>query len=422
MKDPSLIGSIQGGLLSELIDYLLDRSPYYGRVLKAAEVKSGDIRSLEEIVRLPLTSREDIQGECGSFLSVDRKLIREVVSTTGTTGEPLFFALTEGDLKRLAENERRTFAVMDIGPGDSVQVAVAMDSLFIAGLAYYLGLRKRGAAIVRSGPHNPKRQLKLLEALAASTIIAVPSFLLRLSKEAESMGIDPVKLNLEKALLIGETVRNSDYSSNSLGNMVESSWNLSTFSTYGITEASVAFSECTKRSGFHAHPDFVYAEVVGDDGNQVEPGECGELVVTTFKVEGMPLLRYRTGDITFLEPGLCPCGDPSQRIGPIIGRKAHRLKVKGTTVYPGAIKNALYCMSGITGYQVIVFSSDDGTDRIKVIVGSDDLTPDFEGQVAASIRAHARVTPEIEVLPPSAMEKLLLSRGARKRQTFIDRR
>ncbi len=422
MTDPALIGGLQGALLSELVDQLLECSPHYGHLLREAGIRSSDIRSIEDIVRLPLTSKEDIQSDHDPFLSVDKRRVREVVSTTGTTGEPLFFALTEGDLKRLAENERRTFSVMGVGPGETVQVAVAMDSLFIAGLAYSLGLRQSGATIVRSGPRDPKRQIRLLEELAPSAIIAVPSFLLHLAKEAEGMGIDPSALKLEKALLIGETVRNRDFSSNNIGKMVENMWRVATFSTYGITEASIAFSECAMKRGMHAHPDFVFVEVLDDEGNQVADGEPGELVVTTFKVEGMPLLRYRTGDITFIEPSHCSCGNPSQRIGPIIGRKAHRLKVKGTTVYPGAIKNALYSLNGITGYQVIVLSNDDGTDRIKVIVGSENFAPGFEDEVTESIRAHARFTPELEVVPSADMEKLLLSGNSRKRQTFVDRR
>lgn len=410
----------QAGLLRECVDYVLTRSPFYKGLIRG--ISSSDLTSIEDIRKLPVTTKEDLQRDNWAFLCVPMAEVSEIVATTGTTGRPVFFGLTYSDLERLAENERRAFAGMGIGSSDLVQVAVTLDNLFIAGLAYYSGLKSLGAAVVRTGPQNPRRQLELLASLEAGMIIAVPSFMLHIGKEAEKAGIPLSGLNVKKALLIGETIRSNDLASNSLGAAVEEMWGVETFSTYGITEASTAFYECASHKGLHAHPDFVYAEILDDRGNPLPAGELGELTVTTFQVEGMPLLRYRTGDVTFMLDGPCECGRNTQRLGPVVGRKSHRLKVKGTTVYPGSIENALHTVKGVVNFQICASSCPEGSDRILVKIGSVDTSPGFVEHVRSSIRSYARVTPDVEVLAPDAVEALLLEGGRRKKMTFVDLR
>lgn len=407
-------------LLRECIDYISARSPFYNRLLSG--LSSSDLLSIDDIRNLPITMKEDLQRDNRAFLCVPGKEVSEIVATTGTTGRPVFFSLTGRDLARLAENERRAFEGMGIGREDLVQVAVTLDNLFIAGLAYYSGLRSLGAGIIRTGPQNPSRQLELLASLGAGVIVSVPSFLLHIGKEARKAGIPLSGLKVKKALLIGETIRSNDLSSNSLGRAVEEMWGVETFSTYGITEASTAFYECACHKGLHAHPDFVYAEILDDEGNPLPAGEHGELAVTTFQVEGMPLLRYRTGDVTFLLEGPCECGSNGQRLGPVVGRKSHRLKVKGTTVYPGAIENGLHGVAGVVNFQICASSGPEGSDLILVRVGSEDASQGFIERVRTSIRSYARVTPEVEVLAPAAVEALLLEGGRRKKMTFVDKR
>lgn len=414
------IGRLQAVLLRECVEYVLARSPFYKRLLTG--LGPSDISSVEDIKKLPVTTKEDLQRDARAFLCVPDAEVSEVVATTGTTGRPVFFSLTDRDLLRLAENERRAFEGMSIVRGDLVQVAVTLDNLFIAGLAYYSGLKSLGAGVVRTGPQNPRRQLELLTTLGAGAIIAVPSFMLHIGKEAQKAGIPISGLNVKKALLIGETIRSTDLASNSLGRAVEEMWGIETFSTYGITEASTAFYECASHKGLHAHPDFVYAEILDDEGSPLPAGQPGELTVTTFQVEGMPLLRYRTGDVTFMLEGVCECGSHTQRLGPVVGRKSQRLKVKGTTVYPGAIENALHSVDGVVNFQIRASSSPEGSDQILVKVGSGDKSQGFVEQVRASIRSYARVTPEVEVLSPDAVEALLSEGGRRKKMTFVDMR
>src|SRR3989338_7903961 len=210
--------------------------------------------------------------------------------------------------------------------------------------------------------------------------------------------------------------------------MVEKLSSVESFSTYGITEAQVAFCECREHKGLHSHPDLVYPEIVDDSGNVLKEGETGELVVTTFQAEGMPLLRYRTGDITFKLTERCDCGRTSTRIGPIIGRKAQKLKVKGTTVYPKAIENALLEIEGVENYVIEAYTGDDQADHIVVKVGSLKTqdsrlkTQDLKDAVCENIKAKVRVTPHIEIMMPQEVEKILYEGGRRKPMTFVDRR
>jgi phenylacetate-CoA ligase len=148
----------------------------------------------------------------------------------------------------------------------------------------------------------------------------------------------------------------------------------------------------------------------------------GELVITTLQVEGMPLLRYRTGDVTFRVPGDCRCGRGGPRIGPILGRKQHRLKVKGTTLYPKTIEDALLSVEGVENFVIEVYTGDDETDRLVVRVGALRDDPRFQKMVSDTLYAKARVTPELHLAPPEAIESLLFEGGRRKPRVFVDHR
>jgi len=422
LQDTADVELMQGELLRETLSYVEQRSPFYRKRLANYGIKASHIRSIANITDLPITTREDIQRENRAFLCVDPSSASEVVATTGTTGDPVFFFMTQGDLERLAENEMRSFYVMGLGSDDLVQVAVTLDKLFVAGLAYYSGLTKLGTGIIRTGPRDARRQLDILRALGPTAIVAVPSFMDHLFKIAGECGIDIEGLNLTKALLIGETIRKRDFVLNNIGTRLEEMWKIETYSTYGLTEAGVSFTECSAHKGFHSHPDFVYAEVLDDDGNILAPGEEGELVITTFQVEGMPLLRYRTGDITFMVDSDCPCGKRTQIIGPILSRKGQRLKVKGTTVYPESIINALHSLTDVVNYQIIARRGDGGDDRLLLKVGSCRKGQSLADEIRSLVGSVLRVTPEVEILTPEEVKRLICNGGRRKKKTFLDLR
>ncbi len=418
---PSEILRIQGNLLQETIAWAMRASAFYRERL-AAGTDATAVRSVADLAYLPLTSREEIQGRERDFWAAPRERLLEVVATTGTTGTPLYVAMTHADLERLAENERRGFSWLGAKPGDLFHIAITLDNLFVAGLAYHLGLRKIGATAVRVGAQPVRRHLDLMQQLRPSGIVAVPSLLLALARQARRDGEELAAFAPRRAMLIGDAIRGQDLASNTLGRLLEREWGGELFSTYGLTEAAVAFHECPMHRGLHCHPDLLITEVVDDAGRAVGDGEVGELVITTLQVEGMPLIRYRTGDVTFRVPGDCPCGRGGVRIGPILGRKQHRLKVKGTTLYPKGIEDALLSVEGVENFIIEAHTGDDETDRLVVRVGTLRDDPAFRALIDETLFAKARVTPEVLLAPPGAIEQLLFEGGRRKPRVFVDLR
>lgn len=419
---PPEITRIQEGLLQETISRARRTSPFYRERLSNGKADPAGVRTLADLSRLPLTSKEDIQGRNQDFWAAPRDRLLEIVATTGTTGSPVYVAMTQSDLNRLGENERRGFSWLGAKPGDRFHLAVTLDNLFVAGLAYQIGLRKLGVATIRVGAQPARRHLDLMKQLRPEGVVAVPSLLLALSRQAERDGEDLASFAPRRAMLIGESIRSQSLASNTLGRLLEQAWGGELTSTYGLTEAGLAYHECPLHRGLHSHPDLVVTEIVDDAGCPVPDGEIGELVITTLQVEGMPLIRYRTGDISFILPGVCPCGRGAVRIGPILGRKQHRLKVKGTTLYPKTVEDALLSLEGVVNFVLEAHTGNGETDRLVVRIGSLRDDPCFRKMVSDTLYTKARVTPEVHLASPAEIEALLFEGGRRKPRVFMDLR
>jgi phenylacetate-CoA ligase len=413
---------IQEELLRETISRAARTSPFYRKRFSSGEADAAGVRTLADLPRLPLTSKEDIQERNQDFWTAPRERLIEIVATTGTTGEPVYIAMTNQDLERLGENERRGFSWLGAKPGDRFHIAVTLDNLFVAGLAYQLGLHRVGAAAIRVGAQPARRHLDLMKHLRPDGVVAVPSLLLALACQAKKDGDDLAAFAPRRAMLIGDAIRSQSLASNTLGRLLEDGWGGELFSTYGLTEAGLAYHECPMHRGLHSHPDLVVTEIVDEEGRPVPDGEMGELVITTLQMEGMPLIRYRTGDVTFMVPGACPCGRGGPRIGPILGRKQHRLKVKGTTLYPKTIEDALLSVDGVENCVIEAYTGDDETDRLVVRIGTLRDDPCFRKTVSDTLYAKARVTPEIDLVSPVEVEGLLFEGGRRKPRVFVDLR
>jgi phenylacetate-CoA ligase len=420
--DAAEIARVQSDLLRDTVLRLARTSSFYRKRWAAGRVDATAIRSVKDLAWLPLTSRADIQGRSSDFWAAPPERVVEIVATTGTTGDPIYVAMTAHDLERLAEGERRGFSWLGAKPGERFHIAITLDNLFIAGLAYHLGLQKVGASAYRVGAQPLRRHLDIMKQLKPEGIAAVPSLLLALARQAERDGENLATFAPRRAMLIGDAIRDRSLGSNTLGRLLEAAWGGELFSTYGLTEAGLAFHECPVHRGLHSHPDLVIVEIVDDAGRQVPEGETGELVITTLQVEGMPLLRYQTGDVTFLVPGDCTCGRRGCRIGPILGRKQHRLKVKGTTLYPKTIEDALIGVSGVENFIIEAHTGDDETDRLVVRIGTLRDDPAFAEAVAESVYVKARVTPEFHLTSPAVIEGRLFEGGRRKPRVFVDAR
>lgn len=416
------ITKVQSELLRKTVLRVSEHSPYYRNLYDKIGLLPSDIRGMEDLGKLPFTTRQDVERDNWAVLSIARGDAAEIVSTTGTTGNPIYVAMTSQDLERLAYNEEKSFTRAGARRGDLFFIDVTCDNLFIAGIAYYSGLIRLGASVVRVGPQNMARHFDLFRKLNPRGIVAVPSFVAQMARRAAECGLETRKLGIQNIVLIGDSVRNQDFSLNPLGELISNAFGNIFFATYGITEGQVSFCECPERQGLHSHPDLVIAEIVDEDGRAVHDGEPGELVLTTLQIEGMPLVRYKTGDITFKLSEPCGCGRRSVRIGPVLGRRHQRLKFKGVTLYPKTIENAILDIDDVINYQIVASTGNDHTDHVCIMIGSERNDGMFRAELKDKLRAKARVSPEIEVMKPEAVTQRLFDGGSRKAATFLDLR
>ncbi|MDR6515210.1 phenylacetate--CoA ligase family protein [Chryseobacterium camelliae] len=416
------IKKFQEEKLRELLIYLQDRSPFYQRLFKNNSIKIHDIRTLEDLQRIPVTIKDDLQQYNHDFFCITPDKIVDYSTTSGTLGDPVTFGLSDNDLERLSYNEAISFACAGIKKGDVVQMITTIDKRFMAGLAYFLGLRKMGASVVRMGPGIPELQWDSIFRYKPKYLITVPSFLLKMIDYAEKNGIDYKNSSVYGAVCIGESIKNQDFTDNILSKKIKEKWGIQLFSTYASTEMSTAFTECEFQAGGHHHPELIITEILDDSGNPVAEGESGELTITTLGVEAMPLLRFKTGDIVQAHDEPCQCGRNTMRLGPVIGRKQQMIKYKGTTLYPPAMHDILNDFSGIQCYQIVIHSSDIGLDEIIIKLSSEQADEEFVGAVKDHFRAKLRVSPKIELVDFDVLSKEVFHPTSRKPITLVDLR
>ena len=413
----------QEGKLRELLQYLKEKSPYYQHLFRENNIDITQIQHLEDLQRLPTTSKDDLQRYNDDFLCVPKEAIVDYASTSGTLGKPVTFGLTDRDLDRLAYNEAISLSCAGISQGDVVQLMTTIDRRFMAGLAYFLGIRHLGASIVRIGAGIPELQWDSILSYHPTYLIAVPSFLLKLIEYAEKNGIDYRHSSVKGVVCIGETLRQQDFSPNLLTDKIMEKWpELRLYSTYASTEMSTTFTECDALQGGHHHPELIITEVLDDEGNPLPYGQLGELTITTLGVEGMPLLRFRTGDMVTLHDTPCSCGRNTLRVSPVVGRKQQMIKYKGTTLYPPALMDLLTEFAQVENYIIEISRNEILTDEILIKIGTCEPSEALKEEIANHFRAKMRVVPKIEFYPVDTIEQQLYPKGSRKPVKFIDRR
>ncbi len=422
-RSPAEIEEYQNGRLREALRYLADNSPFYRRVFRDNGININDIRTTEDLVKIPFTEKKDLQLHNADFLCVPPEKIIDYITTSGTLGDPVTFGCTDKDLDRLAYNEMKSFSCAGVKPGNIVQLMTTLDKRFMAGLAYFLGIRKLGASVIRVGNGMPELQWDTINRLKPDTIMCVPSFILRLIEYAEMNGIDYRNSSIRRIIGIGEGLREQDFSLNLLGNRIKEKWDVDLFATYSSTEMGATFSECPFGCGGHVHPELIIVEIIGDNNLPVKDGEVGEVVITTLGVEGMPLLRFRTGDMSSKVTGECRCGRNSYRLTPLVGRKNNMIKLKGTTIYPPAINDVLDNTPYVINYVVEVRNSFAGTDEVVVKAGVASAQPfDMIKDLKDRFRSRIRVAPIVEILSPEDISKINNPGSNRKPVKFIDNR
>ena len=290
-SSPANIIQFQEPKLAEQLVYLKENSPYYQRLFEKHSIDISKIKTLEDLQQIPVTDKADLQSENDAFFCVPKEQIIDFASTSGTMGKPVSFGLTDKDLDRLAYNEAISFACAGISNNDIVQLMTTMDRKFMAGLAYFLGLRKLGAGVIRTGAGIPELQWDSILNNKPTFLITVPSFLIKMIEYAEKKGIDINKTSVKSAICIGEPLRKQDFSPSELSRRINEKWDIKLISTYASTEMSTAFTECEFQNGGHEHPELIITEVLDENNDPVQEGEVGEITVTTLGIEAMPLLR-----------------------------------------------------------------------------------------------------------------------------------
>lgn len=416
------IKALQEEKLQELLRYLNTHSAFYKNLFKEKGIAIDTIKKIEDLQHLPVTVKDDLHMHNDQFYCIPKDQIIDYSTTSGTMGDPVVFGLSENDLERLAYNEAISFACAGVKKGDVVQMMTTIDKRFMAGMAYFLGLRKLGAGIIRMGPGVPELQWDSIFRFSPTFLITIPSFLLKLIDYAEKNGLDYKNSSVKAAICIGESIKQQDFSDNLLAQKIKSKWNIALYSTYASTEMSTAFTACEFHKGGHLHPELIITEILDENNQPVPAGEVGELTVTTLGVEALPLLRFKTGDLVSAHAEPCSCGRNTLRLGPVVGRKQQMVKYKGTTLYPPAMVDLLQNFENVSCYQIMIQSDDLGLDEIILKVSMQDDSAESIRDIREHFRAKLRVSPKIQVIAHDELMAQIVLPTTRKPIYFIDNR
>ena len=405
---------IQTARLREHVRYCYENSPFY----RARNDCPADV-SLDTLAQIPLTDKAAFAERNAEFLAAPRAEIADIVFSSGTTGVPTPVMYTASDLARLAGQEARAFAACGVTPEDTALLTCTLDRCFVAGYAYCSGLKKLGAAVIRNGISPLENHVAVMRALSPTVIVGVPVFLRRLGRVLDG---NADAHRVRRLVCIGEPLRDERMNPLPLARDIQALFpNATAHSTYASSEGVTPFCECEAGCGGHLHADAAVLEIVDEEGRPVPDGQPGEIVITPLGVRGMPLLRFRTGDVSFMMSEPCRCGRNSPRLGPVIGRRSQMMKINGTSLYPAAFFNALDRMPGISQSYVTVSSEDRLSDSVHITVSVCEPTLTAK-EIARNLQAALRVKPQVSIEPEEAVSAVIYTRASRKPIRFIDKR
>ena len=417
-QTPESIQKTQETLLREHLRYCSKHSPYYRKIFsRRGQWWRGF--TLERLHELPFTDKAQLEKYNDSFLAVPQRKIVDIVLSSGTTGQPTRIAYTEADLRRLAYNEEQSFRSCGMTAQDRVLLTCTMDRCFVAGFAYFSGVRAIGAAAIRSGLNSLESHFETIRRLHPTVIVGVPTFLKKLALYMRGQGVG--KTGVRMLVCIGEPLRGADMDFLPLGKDLEKLWGAKAYSTYSSSEIISTFCECKSQQGGHLHPELAAVEIIDESGKPREAGSVGELVVTPLMIEGMPLIRFKTGDISFLIPERCRCGRKSLRLGPILGRKKQMMKIRGTTVYPQAIFSVLEEIGRVAEYCISVRQESPLADAVTVHAAVTDKSCSAS-YIQEQLQARLRVRPEVIVEEEEMLRSRVYTQKSRKPVRFFDYR
>ncbi len=372
--DRERLAELQLERLRETVRRCEEMVPFYRARMREKELSWKDIESLEDVQRLPFTTKDDLRENYpfGLFAVPTRDIVR-IHASSGTTGRPTVVGYTRRDIEVWSELMARSLVAGMSDKSDIIQVAYGY-GLFTGGLGFHYGVEKLGASVIPISGGNTKRQIRMMVDLGTTVLCCTPSYALFMAETADEMGIDFKQLKLKSGIFGAEPW------SDRMRDKIERLLNLSAFDVYGISEVmgpGVSI-ECEQKNGLHIFEDSFLAETIDSQtGEKLPFGEQGELVFTTINKQGMPLIRYRTRDVTSLHDEPCGCGRTHLRMKRVRGRTDDMLIIRGVNVFPSQIETVLMQIEGISPHYQITVDRIGGLDIIGVEVEvSEDMFSD----------------------------------------------
>ena len=408
------MADLQGRRLRKTVSYVYHNVPFYREKMQRMDLTPEDIRTVEDIVKLPFTTKQDLRDNYPFGLqAAPRSEIIRIHASTGTTGQPTIVGYTRKDIGVWSECMSRCLTAYGVTRGDIFSVAYGY-GLFTGGLGVHYGVENLGAAVVPTSTGNTHKHVRLLRDLGITGIACTPSFALHLAQTMGEMGVSPEELRLRIGAFGAEPWTEE------MRREIESSLGIKAYNLYGLSEICgpcVSF-ECECQHHSHINEDHFLPEIVNPDTlAPVVDGQVGELVFTTITKEGMPLLRYRTRDLSSITHGECSCGRTLAKMGPVLGRSDDMLIIRGINVFPSQVESVLLSMPQCAPYYRLIVDRVENLDSLTVQVelrqeyfegGVDTLGPiaDIERHLVSRLRSVLGVTAKVQIKTPGSLERV----------------
>lgn len=387
-----------------------DMVPFYRNKLREYAVGWKDIKSPGDVEKLPFTTKDDLRDNYPyDMFAVPVRDIVRIHASSGTTGKPTVVGYTKKDIEVWADLIARCLVACMADSSDVIQVAYGY-GLFTGGLGLHYGVERLGASVIPISGGNTKRQIRMMADLGTTVLCCTPSHALYMAETAEEMGVNFKQLKLKSGIFGAEPW------SDNMREKIERLLNLSAFDIYGLSEVmgpGVAV-ECGEKGGLHIFEDAFLPEIIDPaSGKAVPHGEHGELVFTTITKEGMPLIRYRTRDVTTLNPERCPCGRTHVRMSRVRGRTDDMLIIRGVNVFPSQIETVLMQIEGLSPHYQIIVEREAGLDILEVQVEvSEEMFSDriggleeWQETIGAEIESYLGIEVKIMLVEPRTIAR-----------------
>ena len=418
------LSELQSKRLRDCVNRVYHNVPYYRKRMQEAGILPGDIRTIDDLKKLPFTYKQDLRDNYpfGVFAAPMSEIVR-LHASSGTTGRPTVVGRTRKDLAIWAECVARALSLSGVTNKDIVQVGYGY-GLFTGGLGLHYGVENIGAAVVPASGGNTKKQIQLIHDFGTTVLACTPSYALYIADAIKDAGLDPAK---DLKLRVG--IFGAEPWSEAMRNEIQTKLNIKAHDIYGLSEVmgpGVA-CDCEFQNGLHVCEDYFFPEIINPEtGEQCKPGEVGELVFTSLGVEGMPLIRYRTHDLSKIIPGDCPCGRHTVRIAKLMGRSDDMLIIRGVNVFPSQVESVLLSMSETEPHYMLIVDRKGTLDTLTIQVEiqeqffADNIKAlqELEKKIKSNIESVLGISVIVQLVEPKTLQRF--EQG--KAQRVIDNR